>query len=114
MSVSFILCLTHKLPIGITFTHIFFLPNGENSKGSQDSSFLAINAKGGEFIGPKQKDRATTHFQIFKNYFTKKGNYFNWYLFHKRKEIISIAKTLLTAKGRTSQGELLFSQRKNI
>jgi hypothetical protein len=32
---------------------------GDNSKGSRDSSFLAINAKGGEFIGPKQKDRTT-------------------------------------------------------
>jgi hypothetical protein len=34
---------------------------------------LAINAKGGELIGPKQKDRTTTHFifQIFKNNFTK-------------------------------------------
>jgi hypothetical protein len=26
-------------------------------------SFLAINAKGGESISPKQKDRTTTHFQ---------------------------------------------------
>jgi hypothetical protein len=25
----------------------------------------------GELIGPKQKDRTTTDFQIFKNYFTK-------------------------------------------
>jgi hypothetical protein len=51
---------------------------------------LAINAKWGEFIGPKQKDRTTI---------SKFKNYFNWYLFQKR-EIIS--KTLLTAKGRTS------------
>jgi hypothetical protein len=50
-------------------------PTGENSKGSQDSSFLAINAKGGEIIGPKQKDRTTTPF------FQK--------LFHKKEEIIS-------------------------
>jgi hypothetical protein len=35
-------------------------------------------------------------------------------LFHKGEEIISIAKTLLTAKGRTSLGELLFSQKKSI
>jgi hypothetical protein len=34
-------------------------------KGSQDSSFFAINAKGGEFIGPKQKD-CTTIFQKSK------------------------------------------------
>jgi hypothetical protein len=31
-------------------------------KASLDSSFLAINAKGGEFIAPKQKDRTTTLF----------------------------------------------------
>jgi hypothetical protein len=33
------------------------------------SPFLAINAKGGESISPKQKDRTTTHFKTFKNYF---------------------------------------------
>jgi hypothetical protein len=75
---------------------------GENSKGSQDSSFLAINAKGGEFIGPKQKDR-TTIFNV-KTISQKEIDYFNWYLFHKREESISIAKTLLTAKGRISSG----------
>jgi hypothetical protein len=36
---------------------------GENEKGSQQSSFLAINAKGGEILSPKQKDRTTN----FKN-----------------------------------------------
>jgi hypothetical protein len=49
-------------------------------EASQFSSFFAINAKGGEFIGPKQKDRTTTVFRtttisqkiaVFKNYFTK-------------------------------------------
>jgi hypothetical protein len=28
--------------------------------------FLAINAKGGESISPKQKDRTTTNFQNFE------------------------------------------------
>jgi hypothetical protein len=32
------------------------------------SPFLAINAKGGESISPKQKDRTTTNFKIFKNF----------------------------------------------
>jgi hypothetical protein len=67
-----------------------------------------LAAKGGEFIGPKQKDHTT----IF--IFTKGRNYFNWYLFYKGEETISIAKTLMTAKGRTSSRELLFSQRKSI
>jgi hypothetical protein len=50
---------------------------------------LAINAKGGEFIGPKQKDR-TTIFK-FKTISQKGRNH-------------SIAKTLLIAKGRTFSG----------
>jgi hypothetical protein len=29
-------------------------------KGSQEILFLAINAKGGEILSPKQKDRTTT------------------------------------------------------
>jgi hypothetical protein len=36
---------------------------------------LAINAKGGEFMGPKQKDR-TTIFE-FKTISQKERNYFN-------------------------------------
>jgi hypothetical protein len=59
--------------------------------------------KGEKVIGPKQKDRTTTH--PFSN-FQK--------LFHKGEEIISITKTLLIAKGITSSGELLFSQKKSI
>jgi hypothetical protein len=33
------------------------------------SPFLAINAKGGESISPKQKDRTTTKFKVFKKNF---------------------------------------------
>jgi hypothetical protein len=51
---------------------------------------LAINAKRVKLIGPKQKDR-TTNLNLQK-------------LFQKGGEIISIAKTLLTSKGRTSSG----------
>jgi hypothetical protein len=54
------------------------------------SSFLALNAKGGELIRPKQKDRTTT-------LSSKK-------MFHKGGEIIQITKPLLTAKRRTSSG----------
>jgi hypothetical protein len=34
---------------------------------------LAINAKEGEILSPKQKDRTTTNVKIFKNFS-------NWYL----------------------------------
>jgi hypothetical protein len=52
--------------------------------------FLALDAKGGEINRPKAKG---PHHHPSSN-FQK--------LFHKGKEISSIAKTLLTAKGRTS------------
>ncbi len=60
------------------------------------SSFLAINAKGGESISAKQKDRTTTNFKIFKNFL-------NWYLnvFDLVQLIfIKIGKTLLNTKRR--------------
>jgi hypothetical protein len=43
------------------YTHIYLYQWGE-SKGLSMSPFLAINAKGGESISPKQKDRITTKF----------------------------------------------------
>jgi hypothetical protein len=60
---------------------------------------LALNAKGGEINKPKQKVRTTTLF--FENIFFQIGT-------------IAFAKTLLTPKGRTFLGDLLFSQRKII
>jgi hypothetical protein len=42
---------------------------GENLKRALKTLFLAINAKGGESISPKQKDRTTT--PISKNFETK-------------------------------------------
>jgi hypothetical protein len=57
---------------GIIFTLITH-SNGEKW-GSQTTPFLAINAKGGENMSPKQKDRTTTNFKKFLK------NFFNWYL----------------------------------
>jgi hypothetical protein len=37
-----------------------FAKGGENLKRALKTPFLAINAKGGESISPKQKDRTTT------------------------------------------------------
>jgi hypothetical protein len=39
---------------------------GRKRKGSQESPFLAINAKGGESIKPKAKGPHHHHFKIFK------------------------------------------------
>jgi hypothetical protein len=44
-----------------------FAEGGENLKRALKTPFLAINAKGGESISPKQKDRTTTPIsKIFK------------------------------------------------
>jgi hypothetical protein len=40
--------------------------NGDKIKGSQTTLFLANNAKGGEILSPKQKDRTTTNLKIFE------------------------------------------------
>jgi hypothetical protein len=57
--------------------------------------------KGEKVVGLKQ---TAPPFSNSKTISQKGRNYFNWNLFHKREEIISVAKTLLTAKGRTSSG----------
>jgi hypothetical protein len=41
--------------------------------------FLAIHAKGGESISPKQKDHTTTNFKNLVFQFVLK-KFFNWYL----------------------------------
>jgi hypothetical protein len=51
---------------GIIFTHIVFAKGEKVVKRAYISlkyPFLAIHAKGGESISPKQKDRTTTNFQ---------------------------------------------------
>jgi hypothetical protein len=42
--------------------------------------FLAIYAKGGESMSPKQKDRTTTNFKILVFQFGFKEVFSNWYL----------------------------------
>jgi hypothetical protein len=42
--------------------------------------FLAIYAKGGESMSPKQKDRTTTNFKILVFQFGVKEIFSNWYL----------------------------------
>jgi hypothetical protein len=52
------------LHFGIIFTHIYLYHWGE-SKRALKTPFLAINAKGGESISPKQKDRTTAPISNF-------------------------------------------------
>jgi hypothetical protein len=43
-------------------------------------TFLAIHAKGGESMSPKQKDRTTTNFKNFSLSIGFKEGFSNWYL----------------------------------
>jgi hypothetical protein len=68
----------HSAPLstfGIIFTHIYVY-HWEKIEGSQTTPFMAINAKGGENISPKQKDRTTTNFKVFKRSFQLVSKYF--------------------------------------
>jgi hypothetical protein len=47
---------------GIIFTYLFMTKGGESYLGALMIPFLAIHAKGGESMSPKQKDRTTTLF----------------------------------------------------
>jgi hypothetical protein len=59
--------LHNALQFGIIFTPILFTKGGESLKKglyfTHKYPFLAIHAKGGESISPKQKDRTTTNFK---------------------------------------------------
>jgi hypothetical protein len=59
--------LCTALQFGIIFTPILFTKGGDSlPKGlyfTHKYPFLAIHAKGGESISPKQKDRTTTNFK---------------------------------------------------
>jgi hypothetical protein len=60
--------LRTALQFGIIFTPILFTKGGESLKMglyvTHKYPFLAIHAKGGESISPKQKDPTTTNFKI--------------------------------------------------
>jgi hypothetical protein len=83
LPVSFIL-RRHLTPLFDLYnlSLIFTCTNGgESKKGSQKSPFLAINAKGGESISPKQNDRTTTFQNFLINIFQIGMFTFNWYIF---------------------------------
>jgi hypothetical protein len=74
------------------------------SKKALKTPFLAINAKGGESISPKQNDRTTTFQKFLIDIFQIGMSIFNWYIFESISiyfQLISI-KTLLKTKRRIS------------
>jgi hypothetical protein len=51
---------------GIILTHLFMTKGEERTSRALMTPFLAIHAKGGESISPKQKDRTTSSFLFLK------------------------------------------------
>jgi hypothetical protein len=60
---------------GIILTHLFITKGEDSTKRALMNPFLAIHAKGGESMSPKQMDRTTTY---FKNFVFSK-NFIKWY-----------------------------------
>ena len=50
---------------GIILTYLFMTKGEDSSLRALMLLFLAIHAKGGESMSPKQKDRTTTNFKNF-------------------------------------------------
>ena len=78
--------------------------------------FLAIHAKGGESMSPKQKDRTTTNFKnlvfprVFSNWYLTYDIISNWYTLFKIN-----TKTLLNTKRRISlRGSFVQSKEKHL
>jgi hypothetical protein len=88
------LLLHNALQFGIIFTPILFTKGGESlQKGlyfTHKYPFLAVHAKGGECISPKQKDRTTTNFKNVVFQICVKRRFFNWYLIFDKKIQIGI------------------------
>jgi hypothetical protein len=101
--------LCTALQFGIIFTPLLFTKGGERLKKglyfTHKYPFLAIHAKGGESISPKQKDRTTTNFKnVFFQFVLKKFfqliSYFLYNIGITSSKLIS--KTLLNTKRRIS------------
>jgi hypothetical protein len=58
---------------GIIFTHLFLTKEGASTSRALMIPFLAIYAKGGESMSPKQKDRTGPHHHLIL-----KLEIFNW------------------------------------
>jgi hypothetical protein len=69
--------------------------------------FLAIYAKGGESMSPKQNDRTTTNFKILVFHFGFKEVFSNWYIIY---DIISNWYTLFKINIKT----ILNTKRMNL
>jgi hypothetical protein len=77
------LSLRTALQFGIIFTPTLFTKREESLKGlifHSQISVLAIYAKGGESISPKQKDRTTTNFKKCSLSICIKKGFLNWNL----------------------------------
>jgi hypothetical protein len=88
---------------------------GENTLRALMIPFLAIHAKGGESMSPKQKDRTTTNFK--KLVFSKSIFQLVSFWVQKGEKIVfqfESSKPSWTLRGWFHLGGVLFSQRKSI
>jgi hypothetical protein len=77
---SFAVAPSHFSNIGIIFTRILLAQGEKVVTRAVMIPFLAIYAKGGESMSPKQKDRTTTNFKKFSLSIGFKEGFSNWYL----------------------------------
>jgi hypothetical protein len=75
----------HRSPIWYNLHSYIICQRGRKFEGkglyfTHKYPFLAIHAKGGESISPKQKDRTTTNFKNVVFQIWVKKRFFNWYL----------------------------------
>jgi hypothetical protein len=77
---SFAVAPSHFSNVGIIFTRFLFAKGEKVVIRALMIPFLAIYAKGGESMSPKQKDRTTTNFKNFSLSISFKEGFSNWYL----------------------------------
>jgi hypothetical protein len=102
------LSIWYNLSLIFTYTN-----EGVTKKGSQKTPFLATNAKGGEILSPKQKDRTTTKFKIFKNFsnwYQMNLISFNWYVYFQNWYLLKPSWKL---RGEFHSGGVLFKSKEN-
>jgi hypothetical protein len=99
---------------GIILTHLFMTKGKESTSRALMIPFLAIHAKGGESMSPKQKDR---NHQLQKLRFSKEYFQLVSYCVQKGEKVVfqnDISKPSWTLRGGSHSGGVLFSQRKSI
>jgi hypothetical protein len=112
---SFFAVAPHRSPIWYNLHSYIICQRGKKFENglyfTQKYPFLAIHAKGGESISPKQKDRTTTPISKF---FETSLSSLNVFQLVSLKILSQLVKPSWTLRGEFHWGGVLFSQRKSI